>query len=189
LEDSAFYWVHDGPLLSYLGVTSAFKRFEATLYPAEVCKEKLDEQLMNAVERRSIILVNEALTQTRTTTHTLSTIYGVISKNTNQIPHRRSAVAVDFVVKCPLHGCYTLLGEELDSDGKIKNPVKVFWRNESSFITPSYKWHSHHNESSEDAYLLTVQDAGLQTHLRALNSEYFVKRERESSQDTGKFRK
>jgi gentisate 1,2-dioxygenase len=188
LENSAFYWVHDGPLLNYLGVENTIKRFEPTLYPAQVIKEKLDEQLLNAVERRSIILANEALTQTRTTTHTLSTIYGVISKHTNQLPHRRSVVAVDFVVKCPLHGCYTLLGDELDSEGNIKNPVKVLWRNESSFITPSYKWHSHHNESNEDAYLLTVQDAGLQTHLRTLNTEFFQK-ENVSSQTTGKFRK
>ena len=35
-------------------------------------------------------------------------------------------------------------------------------------------WHSHHNESDEDAWVLPMQDAGLHTHLRTLNIRFVV---------------
>jgi hypothetical protein len=31
-EDTAFYWIHDAPLLSYLGAKPAAKRFEVSLF-------------------------------------------------------------------------------------------------------------------------------------------------------------
>jgi hypothetical protein len=42
----------------------------------------------------------------------------------------------------------------------------------ASFITPAGYWHSHHNESGEDAHVLPIQDAGLHTYLRTLDILY-----------------
>jgi gentisate 1,2-dioxygenase len=37
-----------------------------------------------------------------------------------------------------------------------------------AFTTPPGLWHSHHNESGADAYLVPVQDAGLHNYMRTL---------------------
>ena len=39
----------------------------------------------------------------------------------------------------------------------------------AAFVTPPGYWHSHHNESGTDAYVLPIQDAGLHTYLRTLD--------------------
>jgi len=193
-EDTAFYWVHDAPLLEFLGVKSNRKCFEVTLYPAEVCKDKLEEAEYDPKEqhqsRVSILLGNE-LFQSRKTTPTLWTMYGFLPKKSVQPPHRHNSVALDFIVSCARSGCYTLIGDELDENGNIINPTRFDWKAESSFLTPSFKWHSHHNESNEDAFLIPIQDAGLQTHLRTLNIQFsqpraFIAKENERNKETGK---
>jgi gentisate 1,2-dioxygenase len=62
-----------------------------------------------------------------------------------------------------------MIGTELDSTGMIKNGHRENWKSGASFITPAGYWHSHHNESGEDAYVLPIQDAGLHTYLRTLD--------------------
>eukprot|EP01132_Coremiostelium_polycephalum_P023128 gene23128-27491_t len=42
-EDARLYYVHDEPLLRYLGVTRSADRFVPTLYPAELANAKLRE--------------------------------------------------------------------------------------------------------------------------------------------------
>lgn len=176
-EDTAFYWVHDEPLLNYLGAKPAKKRFEVSLYPAEECRAKLDQvaQDPNAKERSriSVLLGNSSFPQTRTITHTMWTMYGILPPNSVQLPHRHNSVALDFIISAP-PGCYSLVGDRLDENGKIKNPKRVEWKSESVFITPPNKWHSHHNESDTEAFLVPMQDAGLQTHLRTLNIEFYT---------------
>jgi len=39
-------------------------------------------------------------------------------------------------------------------------------------VTPPGWWHSHHNETDEDAWVLPVQDAGLFTYQRALDIRF-----------------
>jgi gentisate 1,2-dioxygenase len=39
-------------------------------------------------------------------------------------------------------------------------------------VTPPGWWHSHHNESDEDAIVLPVQDAGLHTYLQTLDIQF-----------------
>jgi gentisate 1,2-dioxygenase len=88
-----------------------------------------------------------------------------------QPPHRHQSVALDLILDCR-PGCYTLLGESLDDEGKLVNPVRVDWEPGAAFVTPPGKWHSHHNESGADAHLIPIQDAGLQTYLRALDIQF-----------------
>jgi gentisate 1,2-dioxygenase len=176
-EDTAFYWVHDEPLLTYLGAKAVEKRFAATLFPAETCSQELEKALQqrdqNEPSRIAVLLANSAFPQTRTITHTLWTMYGILPRKSIQLPHRHNSVAIDFIISCPSHGCYTLMGDELDEKGNIKNPIRAEWKSESTFITPPYQWHSHHNESDEDAFLIPLQDAGLQTYLRTLDIQFF----------------
>lgn len=78
---------------------------------------------------------------------------------------RHNAVALDLVISAPKDKCYTLIGDELDEDGKIKSPKRLDWHTGQAFTTPLGLWHSHHNESeNEDAWILPVQDAGLSLH-------------------------
>jgi len=69
------------------------------------------------------------------------------------------------VIFAPKGKCYTLIGDELDEDGKIRSPIRSEWESGAAFTTPLGMWHSHHNEcEDEDAWILPVQDAGLSLH-------------------------
>ncbi|MCF5043772.1 cupin, partial [Pseudomonas sp. PA-7-1E] len=77
----------------------------------------------------------------------------------------------DFIIDCPT-GCYSLVGTELDADGQIRNPQRVDWSPGLAFVTPPGYWHAHFNESDSEAFLIPIQDAGLQTYLRALDIRF-----------------
>ena len=61
---------------------------------------------------------------------------------------------------------------DLNQDGTIKNAEKVYWKTRSVFTTPPGLWHSHHNESDHDAFVLPLQDAGLYTYQRTLDIKF-----------------
>ena len=173
--DSAFYWVNDQALLAYLGASISEERFQPTLYKAEDCLEQLNKVANdpNSTDRNriSVLLGNKNFPQTLTVTHTLWAMFGLLKKDTVQPPHRHNSVALDLILDCK-PGCYTLVSRHIDKDGKLINPLRQDWKPYSAFITPPYYWHSHHNESGEDAHLIPIQDAGLQTYMRTLNIEF-----------------
>ncbi len=174
-ERAAIYWVHDAPLLRYLGVTPTMAKFNPTVYRHRQAELKLNEVVQNtstaAANRVSVLLANKAFPQTRTVSQTLWAMYGLLPAGQSQRPHRHESVALDFVVDSK-PGCYTLIGTELGEDGWIKNPHREDWITGASFITPPGYWHSHHNESGEDAHVLPIQDAGLQEFLRTLEIKF-----------------
>jgi gentisate 1,2-dioxygenase len=174
-SDARFYYVHDEPLLRYLGVKVTEDRFNATLYPADVANAKLreaaDDPRAQDRSRISILLGNRNFPQTRTVTHVLWAMYGILPAGSIQKPHRHQSIALDFIIDCP-EGCYTLVGTELDSNGQIRNPTRVDWAPGLAFVTPPGYWHAHFNESDTEAYLIPIQDAGLQTHLRSLDIRF-----------------
>jgi gentisate 1,2-dioxygenase len=43
------------------------------------------------------------------------------------------------------------------------------WVAGATFITPPGWWHSHHNESGQDAIVLPIQDAGLVMNMQVLD--------------------
>lgn len=178
--ESVFYWVHDQPLLSYLGVKATQSRFEPTLFVMETAYSELQKVIDQSQSeskgkpprsRLSILLSNKAFPQTRTITHTLWTMLGVLPANEVQYPHRHQSVALDFVVECQ-PGCYTLIGKKLDDNGEIIDPIRADWEPGAAFITPPGYWHSHHNESGVQAHVLPIQDAGLHTYLRTLAIQF-----------------
>lgn len=42
-------------------------------------------------------------------------------------------------------------------DGWVKDPIRVDWGAGGCFVTPPGWWHSHHNDSPEDAWVLPLQ--------------------------------
>jgi gentisate 1,2-dioxygenase len=175
-EDAAFYWIHDAPLLRYLGVTANGPRFEPTLYQHEDAFAALKEieRDPKAADRSrvSVLLANRRFDQTRTITHVLWTMFGVLPAGAVQLPHRHESVALDYIIDCE-PGCYTLLGREIDEEGNILHPHRADWQPGEAFVTPPGLWHAHYNESGAPAHLIPIQDAGLHTYLRTLDIRFF----------------
>ncbi len=172
---SVLYWVHDGPLLTYLGVLPSEPRFAATHYAGTWLRDELRQLAADPSSARSnrlnLLLANRDLPATRTVTHVLWAMFGMVPAGATQAPHRHQSVALDLIVDCA-PGCYTLVGSELNSDGSIRNPKRIDWRAGGAFITPPGHWHAHVNESGQTAYLLPIQDAGLHTYLRSLDIRF-----------------
>lgn len=175
----ALYWVHDEPLLRYLGVRPGdVRRFEPALYEGHVMRETVNRispktetgELRN---RRGILLANPATPQTKTLTPTLWSLLNSIDGNATQKPHKHNSVALDLAVSGGEAGrVYSLLGRSLDAEGKIVNAQRAEWQSGGVFVTPPGWWHSHHNEGNERAWVLPIQDAGLYTHQRTLDIRF-----------------
>jgi gentisate 1,2-dioxygenase len=169
-EDAALYWVTDSPLLSYLGVIPTEQRFSPFLYT----KERLESELAavraqgEGRNRTGILLSNPNFPLTMTLTHTLWSLYNVLPKGIVQKPHRHNSIAIDYCVAAG-EKTYTMIGKEIDDQGQIINPIRANWVAGSVFITPPGWWHSHHNESGEDAIVLPIQDAGLIMNMQILD--------------------
>jgi len=175
-EESVLYWVHDGPLLRYLGVEPSLPRFRPCYYPAARLEREL-ETLLNdpsasKANRLSLLLGHADLPATRTVSHTLWAMQGVLPAGSMQSPHRHQSVALDLILDCD-PGCYTLVGSSCDSEGRIRDPQRIDWKSGGAFITPPGLWHAHGNESGRAARLLPIQDAGLHTYLRSLDIRFW----------------
>lgn len=172
---SLLYWVHDGPLLRYLGVTPAGVRFAPCLFPAARLNAALDGLLADPTSARSnrlsILLAHAELPASRTISPTLWAMVGLVPPGSRQAPHRHQSVALDLIVDCP-PGCHTLVGTELDADGHIRHPQRIDWEPGGVFVTPPGLWHAHVNNGDRMARLLPVQDAGLHTYLRSLDIRF-----------------
>jgi gentisate 1,2-dioxygenase len=174
-SDVALYWVTDEPLLRYLGVRPDQPKFRATKYDGEIARAELSKALQapHAADRSriSVLLANANQDQTLTITHVLWAMYGIVPARSAQRAHRHQSVALDLCADCP-PGCYTLLGTRLDGNGEIVDPIRVDWSPGAAFTTPPGMWHAHYNESDHDAWIIPVQDAGLQTYLRSLDIRF-----------------
>ncbi len=170
------YWVHDAPLLSYLGVAPVCSRFEPALYErarleAEVERVRHEPGAAHR-NRLGILLSCKAgwAERTKTLTPTLWALLNVLPGRTVQPPHKHNSVAIDLAVQAPEGGgAYTLMSPKLGPDGELVDPVRMEWRSGAAFVTPPGWWHSHHNETDEEAWVLPVQDAGLHTHMQTLD--------------------
>jgi gentisate 1,2-dioxygenase len=179
--ETAMYWVHDEPLLRYLGVQAHEPRFAATKFARADAVAKLEEIAKqpgaNDKSRVSVLLANANQEQSLTITHVLWAMFGVLPAGQEQRPHRHQSVALDLILDAPPSGCYTLLGTRLDERGDIVDPIRVDWQAGGAFTTPPGMWHAHVNETDQPAHLIPVQDAGLQTYLRSLDIKFTQRRD------------
>ncbi|MEQ1667725.1 MAG: hypothetical protein ABL868_04660 [Sulfuriferula sp.] len=169
-QDTVLFWVNDAPLLRYLGVTPTEQRFQPVLYTQERITAELNKvrALGENRNRVGVLLSNPHFPTTMTLTHTLWSLYNILPKGVMQKPHRHNSIAIDHCVSAGAD-TYTLIGQDVDEDGNIINPIKAMWTPGSTFITPPGWWHSHHNESDQDAIVLPIQDAGLVMNMQVLD--------------------
>ncbi|MEB3316721.1 MAG: cupin [Cyanobacteriota bacterium] len=174
-QASLLYWVHDGPLLRYLGVKPTGARFSPCHFQADRLNAALNRLLTDPTAARSnrlsILLAHAELPASRTISPTLWAMVGLVPPGASQPPHRHQSVALDLIVDCD-PGCYTLVGTELNPDGQIHKPQRIDWETGGVFVTPPGYWHSHVNTSQRAARLLPIQDAGLHTYLRSLDIRF-----------------
>jgi gentisate 1,2-dioxygenase len=179
--EAAMYWVHDEPLLRYLGADATQPRFRPTKFRRADAIAKLQDIAArpgaNDKSRVSVLLANANQEQTLTITHVLWAMFGVLPAGQEQRPHRHQSVALDLILDAPPSGCYTLLGTRLDERGEIADPIRVDWQAGGAFTTPPGMWHAHYNETDQPAHLIPVQDAGLQTYLRSLDIKFTQRRD------------
>lgn len=173
---AALYWIHDQPLLDYLGVTpNGVKKFEPTLYKKADILDRVEEirhDDTRSTNRLGVLLGNAKFaSNTKTLTHVLWSLLNSIAPHTVQRPHRHNSTALDLCVAAS-GNVYTLMGREIDSNGLIIDPIRCDWVPGGCFVTPPGWWHSHHNESGEEAWVLPIQDAGLFTHQRTLDIRF-----------------
>ncbi|CAF1320570.1 unnamed protein product [Rotaria sordida] len=67
-----------------------------------------------------------------------------------QKSHQHNAVALDLMTFAPKGKFYTLIGEDLDENGKIQPPIHLNWELGAAFTIPLNMLHSHHNESEDE---------------------------------------
>eukprot|EP00854_Cymbomonas_tetramitiformis_P018444 gene18444-22009_t len=172
---AALYWVTDEPLLRYLGVAPVDRKFEPTMWR----KERLLEEVANIaastsgtdLNRLGVLLGNVACPETKTLTHVLWSLLNSIAAGQVQKPHRHNSIALDLAVSAQ-PGVYTLMGQSLDANGEIVDPIRCDWTPGGVFVTPPGWWHAHYNESDEIAWVLPMQDAGLYTNQRTLDIRF-----------------
>lgn len=174
--DSVLYRVLDTPLLDYLGAQANHPKFLPTLFEAARVRAELERAAASPDagqrSRIAVLLANAEAGATLTVTHTLWAMFGLLPAGHVQLAHRHQSVALDLIVDCQ-PGCFSLVGDELDDQGRIVDPIQVDWEPGGAFVTPPGKWHSHHNETGAPAHLVPIQDAGLHTYLRTLDIRFF----------------
>ena len=123
--DAALYWVHDEPMVRYLGARAESPTFRPTLYRAEESRAELAKAEADPEAKRrsriSVLLANRACDQTLTVTPTLWAMLGILPADDVQVPHRHQSVALDLIIDCQ-PGCYTLVGKELDDQRPDHRP-------------------------------------------------------------------
>jgi gentisate 1,2-dioxygenase len=169
--DLSIYYINDSPLVNYLGNRPVRKLFKPAVYTEEFLVSNLDKLSNPDNNRKGILLSNRDSEKmgTNTITPVLWALYNELPPNTVQRAHKHNSVALDFCIACEdSENIYTLIGEELDEDGNIIDPIKMHWKTGEMFITPPGLWHSHNNMGETYAYILPIQDAGLLLYQRIL---------------------
>jgi len=176
IQDSAICWVHDSPLLNYIGAVAGKARFQPAFYSQEYLEGEISRIREAGIKenrnRNGVILGNPASEKTRTMTHSMWSLYNLLPKGAVQKPHRHNSVAIDLAVYAADENVYTMIGKEIDDEGNIIDPIKAVWKPNTVFVTPPGWWHAHYNESDEDAYVFPMQDAGLQINMRTLDIQF-----------------
>jgi gentisate 1,2-dioxygenase len=170
-EELQIYYVNDSPLVNYLGCMPIRKTFKTAVYTKDFLLKNLNDLSNPNNNRKGILLSNKDTEKIgiNTITPVLWALYNELPPNTVQRPHKHNSVALDLCITCSdSENIYTLVGNELDENGNIINPIKINWKQSEMFITPPGLWHSHNNTGNTYAYILPIQDAGILLYQRIL---------------------
>jgi len=151
----------------------AFERFsppepnaalvECAHFPAQEIQRELEvaDAKLNARPSAglAVVLSTQGLEAIRNISPTLTLAMNQLRAGGAQPPHRHNSVAVSLVVKGP--NCYSMI------DGTRKN-----WEPWVTVVTPPECVHSHHNDGSDQANWLIVQDGGIHYHCRTMGFSY-----------------
>lgn len=142
---ASLYWVHDEPLLRYLGVAPSAPTFAPALYTRAALLARVEEiRHEPGAEHRNrmgVLLAHEATEgDTKTLTRVLWALLNTLPARSAQPPHRHNSVALDLAVSAAPGRVYTLMGPELGADGWVKDPIRMDWVAGAVFTTPPGWW-------------------------------------------------
>ncbi len=109
----------------------------------------------DAAKRRTVQLVNPALTQKKSTSRTLQMSIQLVKPGERAECHRHTAAALRFVVEADGTGYTTVEGEQM-----LMEPGDLV-------LTPNWTWHDHFNPGKSNIVWLDVLDAHLTNYLDA----------------------
>jgi gentisate 1,2-dioxygenase len=165
-EDTVLWITTNEPQLQFEGLqppAPGAAPIRPALYPMAEIRRRLLEVYLDprgaAMPGKSINLGNVALEASRTTTPSFTLALNSLLPGEAQRGHRHNAVAVTLVLAG--ERCYSLI------DGE-----RAEWEPHTVMITPPTAFHSHHNDGSELALFLIVQDGGVYYHCRTMGFSY-----------------
>ena len=109
----------------------------------------------DAAKRRTVQLVNPALTDKKATSRTLQMSIQLVKPGERAECHRHTMAALRFVVESDGSGYTNVEGEEM-----LMEPGDLV-------LTPNWTWHDHYNAGKKNLVWLDVLDAHLTRHLDA----------------------
>ena len=122
----------------------------------------------DAANRRTVQLVNPAITKLKSTTRTLQMSIQLVKPGEMAECHRHSAAALRFIVEAD-GASYT----NVDGEQMIMEPGDLV-------LTPNWTWHDHHNRGKEAVVWLDVLDVHLARYLDAMVGETYAEGEGEN---------
>jgi gentisate 1,2-dioxygenase len=115
----------------------------------------------DAAARRTVQLVNPALTAQKSTTRTLQMSIQLVKPGERAECHRHTAAALRFIVEGDGTAYTTVEGEQM-----LMEPGDLV-------LTPNWTWHDHYNPGKNPVVWLDVLDVHLATHLDAQFQEVY----------------
>lgn len=113
----------------------------------------------NAIAGSALIFASTGQEAIRNVLPTLTVAMNSLPAGVTQRSHRHNSVAVSLVING--ENCHSMV------DGRRKD-----WSQWATTVTPPTAFHSHHNEGSQRATFLIVQDGGIYNHTRALGFQF-----------------
>jgi gentisate 1,2-dioxygenase len=115
----------------------------------------------DAANRRTVQLVNPALTAQKSTSRTLQMSIQLVKPGERAECHRHTAAALRFVVEADGTAYTTVEGEQM-----LMEPGDLV-------LTPNWTWHDHYNPGKNPIVWLDVLDIHLTAHLDAMFQENY----------------
>lgn len=166
------YLVDDSPLLRYLGWRlQARERSPLIHYPAAALARKLDDYAAAGITASGVFLGQAGMEREKLVSPVLFAHLIRLMPGAENIVHSHSSPALTYVIAGG-EGCYSLLGERLDAQGRIDQPRRIDWQAGQISLTPPVLWHGHFNHGQAPILALIVQVSGLYYHDRSMNFRF-----------------